>query len=101
MQSLRLRFLSATRVRCDLLAFGREICGPVMCADSRYGKELASYWVTLEDSQQKFRFDLGELFVIESAQDGTPGSLLIRTALSFTSVNPVEVGCRRGGLRAL
>lgn len=37
------------------------ICGPVMCAVSRYSKELASYWVTVGDFQQKFEFDLGEL----------------------------------------
>lgn len=67
-------FLSAAGVRVDLLAFGTEICGPVMCADSTYGKGLASYWVTLADFQQKFKFDLGELFVMESAQDGTLGS---------------------------
>lgn len=36
--------------------------------------------------------------MIESAQVGTPGSLPIRTALNFTSVNLMGVVYRRGGL---
>ena len=48
-----LRFLSATWVKFDLLAFGRSVVQS--SADSRYGKELASYWVTLENFQQKIK----------------------------------------------
>ena len=36
--------------------------------------------------------------MIESAQVGTLGSLLIRIALNFTSVNLVGVVYKRGGL---
>lgn len=60
-----LRSAPFSRVCVDLgffflsVLFG--ICGPVMCAVSRYSKELASYWVTVGDFQQKFEFDLGEL----------------------------------------
>ena len=39
--SAYLRFLSATWVKFDLLAFGRSVVQS--SADSRYGKELASY----------------------------------------------------------
>lgn len=51
--SAYLRFLSATWVKFDLLAFGRSVVQS--SADSRYGKELASYWVTLENFQQKIK----------------------------------------------
>lgn len=54
-------FICVVWVRLDLLAFSADICGPVMCAVSRYSKELASYWVMVGDFQQKFEFDLGEL----------------------------------------
>ena len=56
-------FSSAPRV--DLTSWlrppGPELCGPGLCADSRCREEIASYWVMLEDFQQKFKFDLGEL----------------------------------------
>ena len=53
------------------------------------------YWKIFS---KKLKFDLGEVFVIESAQVGTLGSLLIRIALNFTSVNLVGVVYKRGGL---
>lgn len=45
--------MCATWVRFDLLAFGAELCGLVMCADSKYGTGLASYGVIVKDFQQQ------------------------------------------------